>query len=312
MAKWYNHGKITTQPAFLRVIPTRMRKTAEKRTVRKDVAMNHRLTGVYVAKKKDHSVYYRASITFKKKHISLGSFGDAQTAHRAYEDARMAAENADLTIGDYPPSSPLSFGKWVSLLNFRDNGIYFPTPIYLKKKIFLYYMEPAQALKFDIDDLFYYSTKKIMRRGGHLFVNDYGMQFSILNRYGVKNYAVQEKDYRFINGDSTDFRYENIEILNRFHGITRIPRSAGTGSQEFCYKVRIHVCSNYVVGTYDTEEEAAIAYNKAVDVLKKNGINRNFPLNYIEGLSPAAYADIYSRLKLSPKIYAIFPNNPQS
>ena len=308
--KWYNHGKITTQPAFFRAVLTRMQRAA-KRTGRKEMAMDPWLTGVSVTKKKDHSVYYRASITFRKKHISLGSFGDAQTAHRAYEDARMAAEHADLSIGDYPTCSPLAFGKWVSLVNFRDNGIYFPTPIYLKKKFFLYYMEPAQALKFDIDDLFYYSTKKIMRRGGHLFVNDYGMQFSILNRYGVKNYAVPGKDYRFINGDSTDFRYENIEILNRFHGITRIPRSTG-GSQGFCYKVRIHVRSNYVVGTYDTEEEAAIAYNKAADVLKKNGINRNFPLNYIEGLSPAAYADIYSRLKLSPKIYAIFPNNPQS
>lgn len=274
--------------------------------------MNNRLPGVYPAKKKDGTAIYRASVTFHGKHISLGSFENALQAHHAYLAANAVITDCSLSIEDYTPSSPLSFGKWVSLVNFRDNGIYFPTPIYLKKKFFLYYIEPSHPLKFDIDDLFYYSGKKIMRRGGHLFVNDYGMQFSILNRYGVKNYAVQEKDYRFINGDSTDFRYENIEILNRFHGITRIPRSAGTGSQEFCYKVRIHVCSNYVVGTYDTEEEAAIAYNKAVDVLKKNGINRNFPLNYIEGLSPAAYADIYSRLKISPKIYSIFPNNPQN
>ncbi len=272
--------------------------------------MDNHLPGVYPSRKKDNSVYYRSSITFHGKHISLGSFDDALTAHHAYHSALSLTQDCSLSVEDYLPSSPLAFEKWVSLINFRDNGIYFPTPIYLKKKFFLYYMEPSHILKFDIDDLFYYSSKKIMRRGSHLFVNDYGMQFGILNRYGIKNYAVLDKDYRFINGDTTDYRYENIEILNRFHGITRIPHPSGNGS--YRYKVRIHIRSSYVVGIYDTEEEAAIAYNKAVDVLKKNGINRNFPLNYIEGLSPAAYADIYSHLKLSPKIYTIFPNNPQN
>lgn len=271
--------------------------------------MSNHLPGVYTAKKKDNSIYYRASLTFREKHISLGSYSQAEEAHQAYLEARSLTDNVDRTIEDYKTASPLSFDKWVSLINFRDNGLYFPTPIYLKKKFFLYYMGPSKALKFDIDDLFYYSTKKIMCRGSHLFVNDYGMQFSILNRYGVKNYAVLDKDYRFINGDPTDLRYENIEILNRFYGITRIPSSTGTDCR---YKVRIHIRSNYVVGVYDTEEEAAIAYNKAVDILKKNGIDRNFPLNYIEGLSPAAYADIYSELKISPKIYSILPNNPQS
>lgn len=271
--------------------------------------MNTNLPGVYTARKKDNSIYYRSSVTFREKHISLGSYALASQAHDAYNEARRLVETDSLSLEDYTKSSPLSFHKWVSLINFRDNGLYFATPIYLKKKFFLYYLNPKKILKFDIDDLFYYSNKKIMCRGNHLFVNDYGMQFSILNRYGVKNYAVEGKDYRFINGDSTDLRYENIEIMNRFHGITRICDDTTATCR---YKVRIHIRSNYVVGTYDTEEEAAIAYNKAVDILKKNGINRNFPLNYIEGLSPAAYADIYSELKISPKIYTIFPNNQQS
>ena len=47
-------------------------------------------------------------------------------------------------------------------------------------------------LKFDIDDLFYYSSHKILKRQGHLYVNDYGMQITILNRYGIKNYGVRE------------------------------------------------------------------------------------------------------------------------
>jgi hypothetical protein len=264
--------------------------------------MGKKLPGVYAAKKKDNSIYYRASITFREKHISLGSYDLEATAHLAYKEAQLLIKSGSVTVDDYSPDSLLAFEKWVSLLNFRDNGLYFSTPIYMRKKYFLYYYSPTYILKFDIDDLFYYSSRKIMKRGSHLFVADYGMQVNILNRYGIKNYAVAGKDYRFINGDSTDFRYENIEIRNRFHGITHIPSAKGVK-----YKVRIHVKSNYVVGIYYTEEEAAIAYNKAVDVLKRNGIDRNYSLNYIEGLSPAAYADIYSKLKISSKLSELSP-----
>ncbi len=262
--------------------------------------MDKKLPGVYAAKKKNNSIYYRASITFREKHISLGSYDLEETAHLAYKEAQFLIKSDSITVEDYSPDSLLAFGKWVSLLNFRDNGLYFATPIYMRKKYFLYYYSLTYILKFDIDDLFYYSSRKIMRRGSHLFVADYGMQVNILNRYGIKNYAVADKDYRFINGDPTDFRYENIEILNRFHGISHIPSAKGMR-----YKVRIHVKGNYVVGVYHTEEEAAIAYNKAVDVLKRNGIDRNYSLNYIEGLSPAVYADIYSKLKISPKLTAL-------
>lgn len=269
-------------------------------------SLNKNLPGVYTAKKKDNSIYYRSSITLCGKHISLGSYPDEWSAHLAYQEARTLAGTASLSLDDYTSASPLPFFKWVTLINYRDNGLYFSTPIYLKKKYFLYYLEPSYCLKFDIDDLFYYSSKKIMRRGGHLFVNDYGMQCSILNRYGIKNYAVCGKDYRFINGDCSDFRYENIEIINQFHGIACIPDKKHTGC---LYKVRIHIRSNYIVGVYGSETEAAIAYNKAIDILKKNGIDRNFTPNYIEGLSPAAYADIYSKLQISPNIFRLTPES---
>lgn len=266
--------------------------------------MEKNLTGVYTARKKDNSIYYRTSITFRRKHISLGSYESEKDAHLAYKEALLLVKSPSLIIEDYRPGSLLAFEKWVCLVNFRDNGLYFPTPIYMRKKYFLYYISPSYILKFDIDDLFYYSSRKIMRRGGHFFVADYGMQVNILNRYGIKNYAVANRDFRFINGDTADFRYENIEILNRFHGV--IPISSGTKVK---YKVRIHIKSNYVVGIYHTEEEAAIAYNKAVDILKRNGIDRNYSLNYMEGLSPAAYADIYSKLKIAPKIFTLTPEN---
>ena len=73
------------------------------------------------------------------------------------------------------------------------------------------------------------------------------------------------------------------------------------------YTVRIHIKGNYIVGRYADEIQAAIAYNKAADTLKKNGLSKNYVQNYIEGLSPSRYAEIYSSLHISPKITGYRP-----
>ena len=103
--------------------------------------------------------------------------------------------------------------------------MYISTPIYMRKNYFSYYLSINQELKFDIDDLFYYSSHKIMQRKGHLFVNDYGMQVTIQSRYGIKSHAVEGRDYQFVNGDPNDFRYSNLLIINHYHGVSRIERS---------------------------------------------------------------------------------------
>ncbi len=260
--------------------------------------MEQKLPGVYRAIKKDKTVYYRASITYNRKHISLGSFSAMEEAHAAYKAADNLLKDSSLSIEAYRmEQTPLSFDKWVCLVNLRDNKLYFHTPIYLRPNFFYYYLSEKTVLKFDIDDLFYYSSHKIMKRNGHLFVSDYGMQVNILNRYGIKNYGVCGKDYLFINGDSTDFRYENIEIINRFFGVSRQAEN-----NRFVYRTKIHVNGDYLVGTYETETEAAIAYNKAIDCLKKAGVKKNFTPNYIDSVSASAYADIYSSLQISHKI----------
>ena len=46
------------------------------------------LPGVFTAKKKDGTIYYRASLTFKRRHISLGSFSCADDASRAYKEGQ--------------------------------------------------------------------------------------------------------------------------------------------------------------------------------------------------------------------------------
>lgn len=255
------------------------------------------MKGVFTAQKKDGTVYYRASITYRKKHISLGSFDTMAAANAAYTEADRLLNRDRLTISQYRDTSPLPFEKWVILINFRDNGIYFGTPIYARPKFFYYYLSPVDVLKFDIDDLFYYAKRKIMKRSGHLFVADYGMQVNILNRYGIRSFAVAGKDYLFLNDDDTDFRHENLAIINRYQGVSEVFYK---GKKR--YRARINVPGYYVIGHYHSEIDAAIAYNKAIDVLKKRGVTKNYTPNYIDGLSPSVYADIYSRLKISDKI----------
>ena len=259
--------------------------------------------GVFSATKKSGEIYYRSSLTYRRKHISLGSFPIPEEAHAAYLEGLRLLTDTTVTLNNYHKTSPLPFEKWVCLLNFRDNGIYFGTPIYMGQRLFYYYMTPKHVLKFDMDDLFFFSSHKIMRRGNHYFVADYGMQVNIMSRYGIKNYAVPGVDFEFINGDSTDFRRENLEIHNVFHGV-RCTQKNG----QYIYTVRIHIKGNYVVGKYATEIEAAIAYNKAIDILLKKGVSKNYTPNYIEGLSPSKYAEIYTALKISPKILAYDPN----
>ena len=143
--------------------------------------MKQRLSGVYTAKRKDGTTYFRASLTYRNKHISLGSYDQEQEAHETYLCGLQLLRDSSCTLDDYDVSSPLSFSKWVSLINFRDNGIYMNTPIYIRPRFFYYYFSPSDFFIFDMDDLFYYASRKISRRGGHYFVADYGMQINIMS-----------------------------------------------------------------------------------------------------------------------------------
>jgi hypothetical protein len=254
--------------------------------------------GVFLAKKKDGTVYYRSSFTYQNKHISLGSFASEELAHKAYLEAVLIMEHMTIGLSDYRRINPcLPFSKWVMLINLRDNKIYFKTPIFLKPKYFEYYLSEDIVLKFDVDDLFFYSTHTIMKRGGHLFVADYGMQLNILNRYGIKNFAVPGKDYRFVNGDDTDFRYINIEIINRYYGVTKVNNNG-----RITYSVKIHINGDFLIGNFKDEILAAISYNKAVDTLLSHGVAIAYTKNYIEGLETEEYKNLYSQIKLPKKI----------
>lgn len=244
--------------------------------------------------------YYRISVTFRSRHISIGSADDIETASDMHVSAKNALYSA-YSMADWSETlfPALSFCKYVSLINFRDSGIYFKTPIYLRKSYFSYYIDPDMELKFDMDDLFYYSGHMIIRRGGHLFVSSYGIQENIAARYGIRSFAVKGRDYRFVNGDDTDYRYSNIEVMSRFQGIKAVQDGHGTA-----FSARIHVNGDWRLGTFPNEEMAAVAYNKALDELKKRGLKPKSPLLYIDNITAREYADIYSRIELPAKFRA--------
>ena len=255
------------------------------------------LTGVFKSTKKDGGIYYRSNITYRSKHISLGSFQTEQDAHQAYLEADQMLQNTVVTIHNVPFTDYLlSHEKIVTLLNFRDNRIYIKNPIYMYRSYFNYYLTPEEIYKFDIDDLFYFSGHKLLKRGGHLYVNDYGMQVTILSRYGIRNFAVAGKDYAFANQDPYDLRYENVININPFHGVRQTKKNG-----IISYDTYIHIRGDYRIGSYATLHEAAIAYNKAADLARQHGISKNFPTNFITELSAREYAQSYVEVQISDK-----------
>lgn len=268
--------------------------------------------GVFRASRKDGTVYYRASLTCNSKHISLGSFATEEEAGRAYltgcrllgrtarDDDAEVSEAAHPEILDYDENTGIGFDKWVALINLRDNGIYCSGPIYLRNKYFDYYLDRDTVLRFDATELFYYTHHSIQRRGGHLFVADYGSQISVLTRYGIHSYSVCGRDYYFKNGDRLDFRSSNVIVINRYNGVT-CETLAGRTS----YTTKIHINGDRIVGRYDNETDAAIAYNKAADLLEAAGVRSGFNRNYLEDLSSAEYRIRYARVKVSKGIRSL-------
>ena len=260
------------------------------------------LPGVTKATKKDGSVYFRSSMTIKSKHVSLGSFDSEEKANKAYEEAVQIVRKGAYQLEDYSDDFTLDFTKFVILLNYRETGIYFKTPIYLQTGYFYYYLSPERYLIFDRDDLFFYADHKLQVRGGYLFVCDYGSQYSILSRYGIKGYAKKGKDYIFVNQNEYDLRYENIRIINEYMGVTQIEQ----GSQPL-YECVIHINGNFLVGRYKDKNTAAIAYNKAVDTLTANGIKKKYVKNFISEYSSEEYHSIYENISISEKISGYTP-----
>lgn len=254
------------------------------------------LPGVFKATKKDGSVYYRSSITHKRKHISLGSFNTEEAAFNAYLLGTQILEGNEYTIDSNLDGLALPFDKCICLINYRDNDLYFKTPIYVRQNYFQYFYSPTIDFKFDLDDLFFYSTRTIQSRKGHFFVADYGTQYTILSRYGIRAYAVRGRDFEFKNGDEYDYRRANIVLLNSFYGVTKVMHK-----NKAFYRSEINIVGNHVLGYFETPIRAAVAYNKAVDEIKKAGIEKEYNINFTDELTPREYATTYYTINLPNK-----------
>lgn len=250
--------------------------------------------GIYKTALKDGTDSFRVSFYHAKKHIAVGSYSDEKTAETALKEALALYDDKTITIWNFRHFiSEVSSDKAVSILNHRDNHVYFKTPIYLMQGYFLYFLNDKRIIKFDNDDLFYYSTHRILIHDGHLYVNDYGSQYSLFARYGIRNFAVKGVDYDFANGDSNDLRYENVIVINPYNGVRQLDYNG-----MIRYEAKIHINGYVRIGIFHSMEKAAVAYNKAVDFCLSHGLYRNFVKNYIVDLSANEYKSTYDSISL--------------
>ncbi|MBE6022462.1 MAG: hypothetical protein E7231_04400 [Cellulosilyticum sp.] len=239
---------------------------------------------------------YKTYFLYETTKIYLGMYTSYDAAETAIKDAKalMSASQSPPQFDDYS----LDYRKVVSLCNLRDNKRYIKNPIYLYPTYFTYYLSKEHILTFDLRDLLYFSTYKIYKRGNYLYTQDAISQQSILSRYGIPNHSVINKDYIFKNNDPYDFRQSNLEIINGYKGVTKkIKNGIET------YTAHIYIKTDFIIGHYASEFEAAIAYNKAVDILSEHNMIKDYTHNTIPFITKAEYDSIYNNLILSPRIY---------
>ena len=273
------------------------------------------MRGAYLWKDKSGKIWYRSKISHKGVSVSLGSFATEEEANAACEEARMLYES-DISIDRVVLSDRqrkahrdengrrdcfLPGSKVVSIINHRDHHIYIKTPIYIRSSYFSYYLDDGTELKFDMDELFFYSSHRILKRGGCLYVNDLGMQIRLLDRYGIHNFSVAGRDYEFVDKDPCNMMSANILVINPYFGVQK--KKAGP---TYYYECSIHLNGDYLIGRFNDVVTAATAYNKAVDYARDHGMKKQFPENYIDGLSPRKYAEIYTSVELPDNFKSFF------
>ena len=238
---------------------------------------------------------YKIYFVYEGQKIYLGVYASRKEGQRILDEAEkiMHLPAGIPSFDDYT----LNYKKVVCLCNLRDNKKYIKNPIYIYSKHFHYYLSQDCILIFDLKELFYFSTYKIHKRGSYLYTQDSVSQKSILSRFGILNHSVAGKDYIFKNNNPYDFRHENLEIINTYKGVTKKQRA-----DKISYAASIFLDKNIIIGHYSSELEAAIAYNKAVDLLQEVYPQKQFVSNYIPFLTHEEYDEIYENLVVSPRL----------
>ncbi|OON96469.1 MAG: hypothetical protein ATN36_00750 [Epulopiscium sp. Nele67-Bin005] len=248
---------------------------------------------------------YKTYFTFNKKRFYLGSFNSKDEATQAAQEAyQITHSNINL---EKTNCEALPFNKVVILINFRDNGTYFNNPIYVRDNHFSYFINNEVELLFDMIHLFFFSTHKIYQRNQLFYTQHKFTQLSILNRLGIIPSSKVNKDYFFINGNIYDFRKDNLKIIKNYFGVSTLQKDEKT-----YYRTTISMPNTVVVGTYESEIQAAIAYNKALIFLKEKGVETKAKENNIPYLTKKEYDALYHQVELSPKFMPHQNNNQTS
>lgn len=263
-----------------------------------------KIKNVYKIVDSKNKVYYKALISLKGKRINLGRYKTENMGALACKEAYRLYSAYDITLYNilsmYEDNKGviIPFYTMISIINYRDNKIFLRNPIYIRYNYISYFIDPIRELKFDIDELFFYSSHRILSRGNLFYVNNFGSQERLLNRYGIHSFSVRDRDYFFINGDYYDYRSTNIEVVNRYFGVFK----KNYTDNRYYYEVRIHINGDFIIGRFKDEIMAAISYNKACDYANQMGLLKDFNQNYIDELSITSYKKIYDNIKL-PKNY---------
>lgn len=238
---------------------------------------------------------FKVYFVYNNQKIYLGTYPTEEAALAILAEAEDIMQALPGTINFTPYT--LNYKKVICLCNFRDHNKYIKNPIYIHQTYFHYYLTKSCILVFDNKDLLYFSTYKIYKRGNYLYTQDSISQKNILSRFGIPNHSVPGKDYIFKNNNPYDFRQSNLEIINSYKGVTKKVQN-----NSCIYVTSIYTDTNIVVGHYHTEAEAAIAYNKAIDLLYKQGNNKEYIYNVIPFITQDEYNKIYNTLFISPRI----------
>ena len=104
-------------------------------------------------KQSGNQTKYRVYYMYQSKKIYIGLYETYAEAEKAYQYvATLMTGSVSFTA--YTPEF-LTFDKFVTLLNARDNHTYFHTPIYIEEATFKYFLSPERYLLFDLRDLLY-------------------------------------------------------------------------------------------------------------------------------------------------------------
>lgn len=249
---------------------------------------------IYPVQKKDKTDY-RVYYLFHSKKVYIGLYPSLTLAKQAYAFAEELLQSC-WGIEDLKEAK-ISFLKCVSLINLRDHNMYLTSPIYVHDNYFDYYLSTELKLIFDLQDLFFFSTNKIHKRGNYIYIENSVSQTSILNRFHIPPNSVYNVDYYLINGNRYDFRRKNICVINHYIGVSREIKY-----KEEVYVARIIQKVPLVIGHYNSELKAAIAYNKAAELIMSKDSSKYYKLNQIDYLTSTEYNAIYEALPISPRL----------